>query len=110
MDVPIDSLDTSATGRGKSAAATIDLTHEPRPSGSKPRTLGGDLPREAVPVRKIGQGQGGPSTEILWGNTLPVPPLLTFLSSELEGEDTVLEAKNSENDSGALFDLHLVPF
>jgi len=96
MDVPISSLDTasSSNAKGKKKVATIDLTDDARPS--RPRTLGGDRPREPVAVREINPPTG------LWDNpesmTLPVPPLLTYLSGEVEGTEDVFEGRNSEND------------
>lgn len=99
MDVPIDSLDTSTTGasKGKRKASVLDIP-EDRPS--RPRTLGGDQPRETIPVREIA------STSLVsarphpfeGASLLPIPPLLTFLSVNVEGNDCVFEARNSEGD------------
>jgi len=109
LDVPIDSLATSdaasCTGKGKRKASLIDLTDDSR--ASKSRTLGGDLPGGSVVVREIMAGTIGDSSRShFWGeppvNILPQPPLLTYLSANVEGTDDILEARNSEN-SGKLF-------
>lgn len=105
MDVPINSLDTSESisgaAKGKRRVATIDLTEESKPG--KPRTLGGDRPRDPVMVKKIGDGSvGGASTSRLWSErpemVLPIPPLLTFVSAKVEGSEDVFEGRNSEDD------------
>jgi len=99
MDVPIDSLDTSTSdaNKGKRKASALD-TPDDRPS--KPRTLGGDQPRETVPVREITSTSLVSSRPQLSeaADLLHVPPLLTFLSTNLEGSDCVFEARNSEGD------------
>ncbi|KAH7919190.1 histone transcription regulator 1 [Leucogyrophana mollusca] len=104
-DVPIEALDTSTSisiNKGKRKASALDLTDD-RPA--KPRTLGGDRPRESIPVREIGQAVGSSAVRS-WGGShlfegadlLQVPPLLTFLSSKVEGSEDVLEGKNSEGE------------
>jgi protein HIRA/HIR1 len=99
MDVPIDALDTSmsSANKGKRKASVLD-TPEDRPS--KPRTLGGDRPRETVAVREITSTSLVSTRPQLFegANLLPVPPLLTFLSANVEGSDFVFEARNSEGD------------
>ncbi|KAG2063900.1 histone transcription regulator 1 [Suillus decipiens] len=99
MDVPIDALDTSmlSANKGKRKASVLD-TPEDRPS--KPRTLGGDRPRETVAVREITSTSLVSTRPHLFegANLLPVPPLLTFLSANVEGSDFVFEARNSEGD------------
>lgn len=99
VDVPIDSLDTSST-RGK-RKAVIDLTDDSRPA--KMRTLGGDIPRTSVAVRELGSSSattnGLHHHEFQSAPLLPSPPLLTYLSSKVEGTEDVFEARNSENSS-----------
>lgn len=99
MDVPIDALDTSmsSANKGKRKASVLDIS-EDRPS--KPRTLGGDRPRETVAVREIASTSLASTRPHLFegANLLPVPPLLTFLSVNVEGSDLVFEARNSEGD------------
>lgn len=97
MDVPIDSLSTGGA-KGKRKASTFDDDAKL----TKPRTLGGDRPRESVVVREIvGGGVGGDG---VWGNvhaaasTLPVPPLYNSLSVKVEGSDDILDGRNSEDD------------
>jgi protein HIRA/HIR1 len=98
LDVPIDALDSVASpARGKrKASAIIDLTEETRTT--KARTLGGDRPRDIVPVKEIGAVEVG-----MWGAqpgmSLPVPPILTAVTAEIEGSDDVFEGRNSEDDS-----------
>ncbi|KAM6492560.1 histone transcription regulator 1 [Amanita muscaria] len=97
VDVPIDSLATSTPlSKGKKTAIS-DLVDDIKPP--KARTLGGDRPRETVQVKEIGMMVPGPAMAIGMqrGITLPVQPLLTYLSSEVEGTDDVLEARNSED-------------
>ncbi|TFK49367.1 WD40 repeat-like protein [Heliocybe sulcata] len=100
LDVRIEALDES--GKGKRKASAADLGEESRPS--RPRTLGGDRPRETVVVKEI--GRQSPLPDRSWMGVglkivLGVPPLLTYLSTKVEGpgsgEDAVFEAKNSEN-------------
>ncbi|KAG5721434.1 Protein HIR1 [Termitomyces sp. T112] len=108
LDVPIDSLDTPASpiqGRsGKRKASVLDLPDDGKQV--KARTLGGDRARDHVAVKEIthhtvmrgetvGAGCGGQT-----GLSLPVPPLLTVLSAEVEGSDEILEARNPEDDAG----------
>ncbi|KAF7427978.1 HIR complex subunit [Pleurotus ostreatus] len=97
VDVPIDSLDTSST-RGK-RKAVIDLTDDSRPA--KMRTLGGDTPRTSVAVRELGSSSVTTNGfhhhhEFQAAPLLPSPPLLTFLSSKVEGTEDVFEARNFE--------------
>ncbi|TFK41500.1 WD40 repeat-like protein [Crucibulum laeve] len=106
LDVPIDSLGTSsAVGKGKrKASLVIDLT-EDGGRAVKARTLGGDRIREAPGVPKeIGTGSAG--VGIGWtgvaasGPVLPVPPLLTYLSADVEGGEEVFEGRNEEDGGG----------
>lgn len=102
MDVPIDSLSTGGNSlKGKRKASAFDLTDDAKPS--KPRTLGGDRPRDSVVVREIGPGISigdawvGPNSAMA-GVSLPVPPLYNSLSVKVEGSDDILEARNPEDD------------
>lgn len=102
LDVPIDSLDT-VDGKGKRKGSLIDLTDDVRPT--KARTLGGDRVREKVLVKEIVSSRGGSRGPgiTLWNQAehhaaLPVPALLTYLSSEVEGAEGLLEGRNSEED------------
>lgn len=102
LDVPIDSLGTPNSpinSRGKrKASAIIDLTDEAKPT--KSRTLGGDRPRDVVVVKEIGLSES--TIPAAWGapqgNSLPVPPLLTSLTAEIDGSEDVFEGRNSEDD------------
>ncbi|KAH0834880.1 histone transcription regulator 1 [Lanmaoa asiatica] len=96
MEVPIDSLEqTPEIGRGKRKASVLD---EELPV--KPRTLGGDLPRDSVAIREIASvGQKWEAPRLLHAaDVLPLPPVLTFLSAKVDGSEDVLEARNSEGD------------
>ena len=112
MDVPIDSLDTSGgIGKGKRKASAIDLTDDVGARPGKARTLGGDRPREVVPVKEISEGGAGRlwnSAELGGGMVLPLLPILTYLCVKVEGSEDVFEAKNSE--SGGMFALCLFGF
>ncbi|KAI5996486.1 histone transcription regulator 1 [Pisolithus orientalis] len=92
MDVPIDAIGTSSspgTTRGKRKASALEGDDRP----ARPRTLGGDRPREVVAVREIISGRHEKRHDLL-----PVPPVLTFLSAKVDGGEDVLEGKNSEDD------------
>lgn len=102
MDVRIEALDDSASaaGKGKRKASAADLMDDGL-KPSRPRTLGGDRPREQVVVKEIvGRTTAVVGVPNQWrpSGVLSVPPLLTYLSVKVEGsEDLVFEAKNSEN-------------
>lgn len=96
MEVPIDSLEVSPeAGRGKRKASVFD---DELPV--QPRTLGGGLPRESVTVREIASGgEKGETPRLLHAtDLLPSPPILTFLSAKVNGNDDVMEVRNSEGD------------
>jgi protein HIRA/HIR1 len=103
LDVPIDVID----GRGKRKASNVhDLTEDMRPT-TKARTLGGDRARDSVVVKEIGRDMNAVVGGAVWDAgssraSLPVPPLLTSLTAEIEGTDEVFEGRNSE-DGGMLF-------
>lgn len=102
LDVPISSLDTSSTARGTKRKSMIDAD-EIKPS--KPRTLGGDRPRDVVPVKEI--GGSGPVARTTWGHgeglNLPIPALMTLLTTEVDGGEDVLEARNAEDNGNLMF-------
>ncbi|PFH50533.1 hypothetical protein AMATHDRAFT_144901 [Amanita thiersii Skay4041] len=98
VDVPIDALDSKTLqSRGKRKASINDWIEESR--HTKARTLGGDRPREVVPVRELAILTPTPAITIGAQSSivLPVQPLLTYLSSEVEGSDDILEARNAED-------------
>ncbi|KAF8631486.1 hypothetical protein AX15_002373 [Amanita polypyramis BW_CC] len=99
VDVPIDALDTALPST-KGRTAIGDMLDETKPP--KARTLGGDRRREAVQVREIGTVVPVPAMAVgvQRGMTLPVPPLLTYLTSEIDGTDDVLEARNADDVAG----------
>lgn len=100
MDVPINSLDTSSpAGKGKRKATTDSTGDDTKPA--KARTLGGDrnhiIPAAVKEIDGWSSGSGGGA----WHETklmLPVPPLLNYLSSEVETSDDLFEARNNEED------------
>lgn len=96
-------MESNSSGRGKRKAT--DAVDDRVPS--KPRTLGGDRPRDTAPavVREIpgsvmpgGWGAGASSGLGLEGR-LEVPRLLTYLKATIEGSEDVFEGRNAE-DSG----------
>ena len=102
MEVPISALSTGPEGlKGKRKASCYDIGGVDDGRVSKPRTLGGDRPRENVAVREIGVvgssgGHIGVGMEL--GLGLPIPPLYNSLTVRVEGSEDILEARNSEND------------
>ncbi|OCH87135.1 WD40 repeat-like protein [Obba rivulosa] len=102
-EVRISSLDTSMQGgaKGKRRAEMNDGL-----VSAKPRTLGGDRVREAVPVKEIVTGSGGGvggglglfSGEPSLISRLPVPSVLTYLKATIEGTEDVFEGRNPEED------------
>jgi protein HIRA/HIR1 len=110
LDVQIDAFDAGgASARVKrKASAVIDLTDDAGGKAIRPRTLGGDRPVEMQVPRSISKwtpsraaaergwtgvgGSGGGRLEPL----LPTPPLLTYLSSEVDGTNELFEVKNVE--------------
>ncbi|KAF8956290.1 histone transcription regulator 1 [Flammula alnicola] len=118
LDVPIDAFETGAQAGAKGkrkASSIIDLTDEipPNAKAIKARTLGGDRPVEvhvpkaiskwtasappsrAMGAERVGTWAGGSGIGRM-EPLLPTAPLLTYLSSEVEGTNDVLEAKNVE--------------
>ena len=69
---------------------------------AKARTLGGDR-NHTIPaaVKEIVGWSGGSGSGSAWHETklmLPVPPLLNYLSSEVEALEDVFEVRNNEED------------
>lgn len=112
--VSIDAIDTPfSPARGKRKASAIDLTDDSRPVTY--RTLGGDRQRENIPVRELGGpsvtggavkgwGSSGASASLSapGASLLPIPPLLTRVTSPMEDSDDILEATNPEDNSESL--------
>lgn len=100
VDVPIDALDTTSPQTKGRRTAIGDLLDESKPP--RARTLGGDRQREAVKAKEIGSvvPVSAMALDIQRGMMLPVPPLLTYLTSEVDGTDDVLEAENAEDAEG----------
>jgi len=110
VDAAIDALDSvMQSSKGKRKASMMDVMDE-KPATIKARTLGGDRPVElhvpkpisnwASPLRpRSNMVHPGPSTAVYDSHApvLPTPPLLSYLKSELEGTNDVLEAKNVED-------------
>ncbi|KAF9003370.1 WD40-repeat-containing domain protein [Cyathus striatus] len=96
LDVPIDALDSAFPAKGK-RKASIDDEARPIP---KARTLGGDRAREVGVARELAAAQWvGQSTGIAGGSgvLLPTLPVLTYLTTDVEGGEEVFDGKNSED-------------
>jgi hypothetical protein len=110
LDVPIDSFD-NVSGKGKRKASTVVDLSDSDSKAIRPRTLGGDRPVEPQVSKPISRwtASAPPSQPVESGLTslLPTLPLLTYLSSPVDGTSDLLEAKNIET-SGALFDLYKI--
>jgi protein HIRA/HIR1 len=94
-DAPIDSLDTTPPRTKRRRAAIGDSLDDVKP----PRVgmLGGDRRRQVIQVKRIGTVVPMPSMAAHRSMMLPVPPLLTYITSEVEGTDDVLEVENAED-------------
>ena len=109
MDVPISAVG-SAKGKRK-ASSIIDLTTEDNSKVAKARTLGGDRPVEIHVPKEIstwtaGLTAGPPRSthgSDPFRAILPTPPLLTYLSTDVEGTDDTLESRNVEEDGEYCF-------
>ncbi len=97
VDVPIDALDVAPSRTKGRRTAIGDLLDDTKPP--KARTLGGDRRREVIEVEQIGMvvPVHSMAAEVQRTMVLPVPPLLTYLSSEVDGTDDVLEAENAKD-------------
>ena len=117
LDVPISAFEsgTQSNAKGKrKASSIIDLTEDNHKT-IKARTLGGDRPVQVHVPKPISSWSAGPPTS-QWASgsamgrmepVLPAPSLLSYISSEIEGSNDVLEAKNVEED-GTTFSLVIV--
>ena len=111
LDTPMDlvgvpiSVAGAAKGKRK-ASSIIDLTVEDNSKVTKARTLGGDRPIEIHVPKEISTwtagSTAGPSRSTHGSDpfraVLPTPPLLTYLSTDVEGTDDTLESRNVEED------------
>lgn len=118
LDMPMDPtgvpISTVGGAKGKrKVSSIIDLT-EDSSKMAKARTLGGDrlikvhVPKE-ISTWTAGTTAGPPRS--IHGSdsfraVLPTPPLLTYLSTDVEGTGDVLESRNMEKDGECNF-LHL---
>ena len=111
LDMPMDlvGVPISAVGSAKGkrkASSIIDLTTEDNSKVAKARTLGGDRPVETHVPKEISTwtagSTGGPPRPTHGSDPfraiLPTPPLLTYLSTDVEGTDDTLESRNVEED------------
>ena len=126
LDLPMDlvGVPISTTGGGgakgkRKASSIIDLTTEDNSKAAvKARTLGGDRPVEIhvpkeISIWKAGSTAGPPrSTHGTdpFRAVLPTPPLLTYLSAEVEGTDDILESRNIEEDGEYRFYVYELGF
>jgi protein HIRA/HIR1 len=110
--VPISTVAGGAKGKRK-VSSIIDLTEDSSKT-AKARTLGGDRPIKVHVPKEISTwtaGTTGGHPRSIHGSdpcraVLPTPPLLTYLSTDVEGTGDVLESRNMENDGECDF-LHL---
>ena len=112
LDMPLDLVVSTPGGaKGKrKASSIIDLTMEDNSKAAKARTLGGDRPVEIHVAKEIstwtaGSTAGHPRSthgSDPFRAVLPTPPLLTYLSTDVEGSGDTLESRNVEED-GAFF-------
>ena len=111
LDMPMDlgGVPISAGGGAKGkrkASSIIDLTTEDNSKVAKARTLGGDRPVEIHVPKEIsswtaGSTAGPPRSSHGFDPfraVLPTPPLLTYLSTDVEGTGDTLESRNVEED------------
>ena len=105
VGVPISTAAGGGKGKRK-ASSIIDLTTEDNSKALKARTLGGDRPIEIHVPKEISTWTAGPTAgppRSTHGSdpfraVLPTPPLLTYLSTDVEGTDDILESRNREED------------
>lgn len=102
LDVPIDAIDASASdNRAKRKASAIDEDDRP----TRARTLGGDMPRTTMDIRVINRNKAD-----VQGDLLPVPSILTLLSTSVDDGEDVLEGKNSSEEGGSCSIINLLDF
>ncbi|KIY45114.1 histone transcription regulator 1 [Fistulina hepatica ATCC 64428] len=103
MDV--DTYDVQISTMGGDAAGELHDQHEDasKLTNMRARTLGGDRrPRDHVPaVREIPLGTDygyvGVGSSGVQGHAFAVPPLLTLVSTIVDGSEAIFEASNSED-------------
>ena len=111
LDTPMDlvgmPISVAGSAKGKRKASTIiDLTMEDNSKVAKARTLGGDRPVETHVPKEIstwtaGSTAGPPRSthgSDPFRAILPTPPLLTYLSTDVESTGDTLESRNVEED------------
>ena len=116
LDMPMDligvPISTTGGAKGKRKVSSIvDLTTEDNLKAAKARTLGGDRPVEIhvpkeISTWTIGTTEGPPRSthgSDPFRAVLPMPPLLTYLSTEVEGTGDILESRNIEEDGECSF-------
>jgi protein HIRA/HIR1 len=116
LDMPMDLVGMSISAAGgakgkRKASSIIDLTTDDNSKVAKARTLGGDRPVEIHVPKEISTwtagSTAGPPRSTLGSDpfraVLPTPPLLTYLSTDVEGSGDTLESRNVEEDGEYLF-------
>lgn len=109
MGVPI-SIGGGSKGKRK-VSSIIDLTTEDNQKVARARTLGGDRPVEIHVPKEISTWTAGTTAgppRSTHGSdpfraVLPTPPLLTYLSTDVEGTGDILESRNVEEDGEYIF-------
>ena len=106
VGVPISTGGGGAKGKRK-ASLVIDLTTEDNSKVTKARTLGGDRPVETHVPKEISTWSAGPPRSTHGSDAfhavLPTPPLFTYLSTDVEGTDDVLESRNIDEDGESFY-------
>ena len=111
LDMPMDligvPISTAGGAKGKrKVSSIIDLTMEDGSKVAKARTLGGDRPVEIHVAKEISSWAAGTTAGPARSShgadpfraVLPTPPLLTYLSTDVEGTGDILESRNVEED------------
>lgn len=101
LDVPISSLSAVSRGKRKASVSAEDVGPKVRP-----RTLGGDRLVEVYVAKEISSWTKAPASKSNGSNSnagmneelFDPLPLLTYLSTGVEGSGETLEAKNNEED------------
>jgi protein HIRA/HIR1 len=99
MDVKIDAVEEGGRKRKASSASMMD-GDEPK----RARTLGGERKRTVLPAREIATASGS-SVRAPWNGgsgaapiDLPVPALMTRITTTIQGSDDLFEAINPEGE------------